>query len=83
MDLKDTVIMMDSSEYKERFRAEYFQLKIRIEGLSKMIIKYREGSLGFKPLTSLDVFERQLSSMKSYYKILEERALIEGISLEE
>ena len=30
MELKDTVEMMGSSDYKERFRAEHFQLKIRM-----------------------------------------------------
>ena len=28
MELKDTVEMMGSSDYKERFRAEYLQLKL-------------------------------------------------------
>ena len=31
MELKDTISMMTSSDYKERFRAEYFQLKIRYD----------------------------------------------------
>lgn len=29
MELKDTVEMMLSADYKERFKAEYYQLKIR------------------------------------------------------
>lgn len=33
MKLIETVEMMNSTDYKERFRAEYFQLKIRIESL--------------------------------------------------
>lgn len=33
MELKDTVQMMESVDYKERFKAEYLQLKIRINGL--------------------------------------------------
>ena len=32
MKLIDTVEMMNSENYKERFRAEYFQLDIRING---------------------------------------------------
>ena len=37
MKLIDTVEMMNSENYKERFRAEYFQLDIRINGLSNML----------------------------------------------
>ena len=40
MNLNETVEMMNSSDYKERFRAEYFQLKIRMNGLSAMLKKY-------------------------------------------
>ena len=39
MKLSETVTMMNSTDYKERFRAEYFQLKNRIEGLDKMQLK--------------------------------------------
>ena len=35
MELKDTIELMTSEDYKERFKAEYLQLKIRIEGLRK------------------------------------------------
>ena len=55
MELKDTVEMMGSSDYKERFRAEYFQLKIRMSGLSKMLIKYKEGTLNFTHSCSYDL----------------------------
>ena len=40
MKLIETVEMMKSTDYKERFRAEYFQLKIRIESLRRDIIIY-------------------------------------------
>lgn len=33
MELKDTVEMMGSADYKERFKAEYYQTKIRYEKL--------------------------------------------------
>lgn len=33
MELKDTVEMMTSSDYKERFKAEYYQLKLRYNKL--------------------------------------------------
>ena len=34
MELKDTIELMNSADYKERFKAEYFQTKIRYEKTS-------------------------------------------------
>ena len=36
--------MMLSSDYKERFRAEYYQTKIRYEKLHRMTIQYEAGT---------------------------------------
>lgn len=80
--LNETIPMMVSKDYKERFKAEYLQLKIRIDGLSNMIVKYKEGTLEFKPSSSCHLLENQLVAMRMYAKVLEERALIEGIGLE-
>ena len=33
MNLKETVPMMESVDYKERFKSEYLQLEIRVKGL--------------------------------------------------
>ena len=41
MELKDTIELMNSAEYKDRFKAEYYQLKIRHEGLSKILNSYK------------------------------------------
>ena len=41
MELKDTVELMNSSDYKDRFKAEYQQVKIRHEKLRKMRTLYR------------------------------------------
>lgn len=40
MELKDTATLMVSSDYKERFKAEYYQLKIRLEKLKCMLQKW-------------------------------------------
>ena len=82
MKLNDTLALMISEDYKERFRGEYLQLKIRIEGLSNMLKKYKEGTLSFKPSCSYDLLNAQLSSMKPYASCLEERARIENIDLD-
>ena len=37
MKLKDTVEMMNSNDYKERFKAEYYQLVTRYKGLISSI----------------------------------------------
>ena len=37
MQLKDTVEMMNSEDYKERFKAEYYQLSIRLYNLTSML----------------------------------------------
>lgn len=37
MELKDTCSLMMSEDYKERFKAEYYQLKIRYAKLMKML----------------------------------------------
>ena len=81
MELKDTVQMMESVDYKERFKAEYLQLKIRINGLRNMLKEYKAGTLPFTPSCSYDLLNGQLKAMELYATYLEERAEIEGIDL--
>lgn len=72
---------MNSPNYQDRFRAEYLQLKIRIEGLTIMLEKYKDGTLNFKPSCSYELLSKQLNTMKLYMMCLEERAAIENIDL--
>ena len=81
MDLKDTITMMQSSDYKERFKAEYYQTKIRYGKLHEMCLKYETGKLDFTPSCSLELLKEQKSMMGRYLYVLEKRALIEGIEL--
>lgn len=83
MELKDTVKLMNSSDYKERFKAEYLQTKIRYDKLRAMTIKYEAGTLDFEPNCSLEVLKEQLSYMGNYLRMLEIRAEIEQINLKE
>lgn len=83
MKLSETVDMMNSSDFRERTKAEYFQLKIRKENLENMLKKYKEGTLEFTPNCSYDLLNAQLMIMESYMEILEERAKIENIDLGE
>ena len=81
MELKDTVEMMESADYKERFKAEYLQLEIRVNGLRNMLKKYKDGTLTFKPSCSYDLLNGQLKAMELYATYLDERAEIEEIDL--
>lgn len=80
MNLIDTFDMMYSDDYKERFKAEYYQTKIRYDKLHKMIIKYRAGTLEFEP-SNIELLEEQSKHMGLYLKCLEIRAEIENIDL--
>ena len=81
MNLKETVEMMNSDNYKERFKAEFLQLQIRIGKLERMLKGYSEGTLDFAPNCSYDLLHTQLVYMECYMNVLEERAKIEGIEL--
>lgn len=47
--LEETVELMLSNDYKDRFKAEYWQLKIRTIKLNDMVNKFYSGDLDFKP----------------------------------
>ncbi len=79
--LKDTISLMNSPDYKERFVAEYMQLKIRYIKLHNMVVKYEAGTLNFTPACSLEILKRQASLMGQYLYVLEMRAEIENILL--
>lgn len=82
MKLKDTVKLMKSDDFKDRFKAEYYQLKNRICGLDNMLNKMENGELPFTPKCSYGVLRTQLQIMWAYKAVLEERARIEGIELD-
>lgn len=82
MELKDTAVQMTSPHYKDRFRAEYWQTKIRYEKLYSMIVKYEAGKLDFTPTCPLDLLKRQLEAMSQYLYMLEVRARLEEVDLE-
>ena len=79
MQLKDTVEMMNSEDFKERFKAEYFQLLIRLDSLTSMLIKWENNMLDFEPKCSKETIVNQFIFMQGYIGILRLRAEIEGI----
>ena len=81
MQLIDTIELMLSDDYKERFKGEYYQVKERYEILRKMVVRYQAGTLNFEPKCDLELLKSQLSAMRDYIYILEVRAQIEGVEL--
>ena len=81
MQLKDTIEMMNSEDFKERFMAEYYQLLIRLDSLTAMIIKWKNNMLDFEPKCSIEILEQQVIFMQAYIDILRLRAKIEEIDL--
>ena len=81
MQLKDTIELMTSEDFKERFMAEYYQLLIRLDSLTAMIIKWKNNMLDFEPKCSKEILEQQVIFMQAYIDILRLRAKIEEIDL--
>ena len=81
MELKDTVDLLNSEDYNDRFKAEYFQTKIRYDKLHKMLVKKAAGTLEFEPKCSVALLTEQKRYMGEYLRVLETRAEIEGIDL--
>ena len=79
--LRETVGLMNSDDYRDRFVAEYLQTRIRYMSLHRMCIRYEAGTLSFTPKCSLELLKEQKSYMGNYLRCLEVRAEIEGITL--
>ena len=82
MKLADTVEMMNSADYKERFKAEYAQLVIRYYGLKNMLEKWDNGTLEFEPTCPRSTYNLQIKAMTDYIAALEARAVMENVDLE-
>lgn len=96
MELKNTVALMNSDDYKERFKAEYYQTKIRYEKLKAFNTRIEAASMMGcgdtenstcakvsmpKHDCPADILRHQQGVMGEYLHILELRAVIEGIEL--
>ncbi len=90
MKLSDTCELMNSDDYKERFLAEYHQLKIRLDKLRLFNAKIDAAKVSAKTSCDVDMPKHdcpdgmlieQQRYMENYLHILEMRAYIEGIYL--
>lgn len=79
MKLEDTVQLMLSEDYAERFKAEYYQLSIRLEKLHDYI--WNKGRVSFDSKSKFATYIDQYQTMKKYLAILRTRANDEGIEL--
>ena len=75
MELRDTVAMMNSDDYRERFVAEY-------KKLSKMVDDWKNGRLNFTPTCPISTYYMQTRTMNDYLSILEARAAMEDIVID-
>lgn len=86
MELKDTVELMQSEDYKKRFIAEYQQTKIRYEKLKKFCNKIEVARIldteEPKHDCPLGMLKMQQRLMGEYLSILEKRAIIENIDID-
>lgn len=80
-ELKDTVEMMNSTDYKERFKAEYAQVVIRYQKLKAMLDKWDNGELNFNPTCPRSTYNMQIKAMTDYIAVLEARAVMEDVIL--
>ena len=93
INLNDTIDLMNSPDYRDRFVAEYIQTKIRYEKLKAFNTKIEAAgrtdykSEGRVPMPKhdcpADLLIQQQRVMGEYLHILEVRALIEDIDLED
>ena len=83
MELSDTVEMMNSEDYRERFRAEYCQIVIRYGKLKNMLDRWDDGKLNFVPTCPRSTYNMQIRAMADYIAVLKARAVMEGVDLGE
>lgn len=81
-DLKKTTEYMNSDDWKKRFIAEYAQLVTRIDRLLSVL--WEEDEEAQKKLNCpMNLLSMQLDKMSEYQQILEIRAELYGINLDE
>lgn len=87
MELRETVEMMNSADYKERFKAEYYQTKCRYEKLKTFNNKIEAASYTDEKVEMPKhdcpayLLRKQQETMGEYLHLLELRAIIEGVEL--
>lgn len=73
MELKGTISLMLSDDFKVRGVAEYLQIKIRTEQNRTFIKNWKRGELKFTPCNTLEQSKMQLKAMELYEFTLRNR----------
>ena len=81
IELSETVNLMTSADWGERFIAEYLQTKVRYEKLHKLITKREVGKCPFETVIPLESWQDQAKYMGLYLHELEKQAVLHGIEL--
>lgn len=84
-DLSQTVELMSSNDYKERFIAEYAQVEIRYKRLERVLKSIEDKTCPkcFEPTCDIEILKSQYKTMNAYRATLIFRASIEAIELPE
>lgn len=76
-ELEDTVELMLSTKWKDRFMAEFYQLCIRKNSLENLLRNYDKGfshcAINRMPNCDVELLRKQLEVMTEYVHILEQR----------
>jgi hypothetical protein len=92
LSLDDTIELMQSDDYRDRFKAEYLQAELRYTRLKKFNTKIEAARITEHTTKEVDMpkhdcpdylLKDQERAMCEYLRILEVRAVIEGIDLTE
>lgn len=81
IEFEATTEMMLDDDYRQRFKAEYWQVKHRYDRLHDMVVKYEAGTLDFNPSCPIELLKEQKAAMGKYLYTLEVRAAIEKVAL--
>lgn len=81
MTMEQIAALLQSADYKERFRGEYWLVKTKRDGLAAILERLDAGTLDFTPDCPRYLLELQLGVMEDYVGVLETRAVIEGVTL--
>lgn len=79
-ELKETVDLMLSDDYIDRFKAEYYQLETRFIKLASMVKNWDK--LNFTPNMSREFYIKQLHAMAMYLYYLIFRSGIEKVKID-
>ena len=81
MESKKIIELIQSDDWKERLKGEFYELEDRIEKLYDMLDKWDKGKLNFTPTSDRKLYNEQLSTMVTLRSILGLRAKEAGNEL--